>query len=387
MTPSHRLRLLLLPPWPRCAAPPRRRGAARPRAPATCPGEVVVRYERSADRAARAAVQRADRRRRAARVRAAHPRAEDPRRPDASPRRCASCAPGPRSPPRRRTRSPARARSSRADPGNAGVPGGWQQIQWNFLAEHRRQRARRLAAADRRRPPRRRGRDRRGARHGRRLQRPRALPALGRVDLAAHDHLPPLAGLPRAATSWRATTSSTTTRGPNDENGHGTHVVGHDRRGHRTTTSASPASPTARGSCPCACSTGSARATASRSRAGIRFAARNGADVINLSFEFGTAGDPRRDPGHPRRAALRAPQGRARGRRLRQRGRAQRRLPGARLAGAVGRRDHPARLRGRVLQQRRQPRHRRPRRRRGRPRSPATPTAGPTSGPAATSSR
>ena len=53
-----------------------------------------------------------------------------------------------------------------------------------------------------------------------------------------------------------------------------------------TTASASPGSPSAPRSCPSACSTATARATARRSRAGIRFAAKHGADVINLSFEF-----------------------------------------------------------------------------------------------------
>ena len=38
------------------------------------------------------------------------------------------------------------------DPGGTGEPGGWQQLQWNFLPGDRRQRARRLAAPDRRRP-------------------------------------------------------------------------------------------------------------------------------------------------------------------------------------------------------------------------------------------
>ena len=83
-----------------------------------------------------------------------------------------------------------------------------------------------------------------------------------------------------ARTSSTATASRTTSTatGPSSR-----------RRSRRawTTRSASPAWPTARGSCPCACSTATGRATRSRSPTGIRWAAKHGADVINLSFEFG----------------------------------------------------------------------------------------------------
>ena len=64
------------------------------------------------------------------------------------------------------------------DPGNAGVPAGWQQLQWNFLPETG------VNAPDawqhliERRPARRRGRDGRGGGHRDRLRQPRALPAL-----------------------------------------------------------------------------------------------------------------------------------------------------------------------------------------------------------------
>ena len=58
MTPSHRLRLLLLPVLAVLAVPASA-AAKGPTAHASyVPGEVVVRYQRSADRAARAAVQR-----------------------------------------------------------------------------------------------------------------------------------------------------------------------------------------------------------------------------------------------------------------------------------------------------------------------------------------
>ena len=75
---------------------------------------------------------------------------------------------------------------------------------------------------------------------------------------------------------------------------------------------------------------------------------------------------PRADPEHPGRDPLRPPQGLARRRRLRQRGRRRRRLPRPLQRRPVGRRDHPARLPGRLLQRGHRPRHRRPRRRRRR---------------------
>ena len=72
------------------------------------------------------------------------------------------------------------------------------------------------------------------------------------------------------------------------------------------------------------------------------------------------------DPEHPRRPALRhSPRG-ARGRCGRQRGRRRGRLPRPRARRPLRRRDHRARLRGRVLQHRRAARHLRPGRRAGR---------------------
>ena len=91
--------------------------------------------------------------------------------------------------------SPAGCRRTRATPP---TPGGWQALQWNFLADtgvnapdawvH-------LAQAG---PPGRQGRDRRGAGHRRRLRRPRPLPQV--------------AGPQRRSASSAAGTSSTTTR-------------------------------------------------------------------------------------------------------------------------------------------------------------------------------
>jgi serine protease len=98
------------------------------------PGEVIVRYKRSADRAARAAVQRQTGvgdpkafapRTRVLTIRDGAPVSATLRELRARPE-VATAAPNPI------------ARASGyipQDPGRAGVPGGWQQIQWNFLAE------------------------------------------------------------------------------------------------------------------------------------------------------------------------------------------------------------------------------------------------------------
>ena len=123
----------------------------------------------------------------------------------------------------------------------------------------------------------------------------------------------------------------------------------------------------------------------------IRYAARRGADVINLSLEFPTevraSGDPRR----ARRAALRAQEGRDRGGRGRQPGRRRRGIPGARRLGDRRGSHHRQRLRGRVLERGRRSRrggagrrHRRPQRRQPLGRWS---TAGPTSPAARSTSR
>ena len=82
---------------------------------------------------ARAAVQRDGRRRRPAGLRAAHARAEDPRRRSVAETRARAARAGPSV----ATAAPntiARARAFHPDdPGTAGTPGGWQQMQWNFL--------------------------------------------------------------------------------------------------------------------------------------------------------------------------------------------------------------------------------------------------------------
>ena len=134
MTPSRLLRLLLLPALGVLALPASAPAAAPTAHASYVPGEVIVRYERSADRAARAAVQRETGvgrprvfapRTRALTIRDGQSVTETLRELRARPE-VATAAPNPI------------ARVSAfvpPDPGNAGVAGGWQQLQWNFLPD------------------------------------------------------------------------------------------------------------------------------------------------------------------------------------------------------------------------------------------------------------
>src|SRR5436190_20256392 len=116
------------------ALPAAAQAAGHPKAHASfVPGEVVVRYQRSADRSARAAVQRQTGvgapkvfapRTRVLKIRDGESVADTVRELQARPE-VATAAPN------------AIAHASAyvpQDPGSAGTAGGWQQLQWNFLA-------------------------------------------------------------------------------------------------------------------------------------------------------------------------------------------------------------------------------------------------------------
>jgi serine protease len=116
------------------ALPAAAQAASHPKAHASfVPGEVVVRYQRSADRSARAAVQRQTGvgdpkvfapRTRVLKIRDGETVANTVRELQARPE-VATAAPN------------VVAHASAyvpQDPGSSGTPGGWQQLQWNFLA-------------------------------------------------------------------------------------------------------------------------------------------------------------------------------------------------------------------------------------------------------------
>ena len=108
---------------------------------------------------------------------------------------------------------------------------------------------------------------------------------------------------------------------PNDHNGHGTHVASHDRRGDQQRRSALTGLAYGATIMPVRVLDDHGEGDARDIAAGVRFAVRHGAQVINLSLEFSTDVTASRDPRARRRARLRAPQGRARRRRVGQRGR------------------------------------------------------------------
>jgi serine protease len=285
MTPPHLLRLLLLPALAVLAVPASA-AAKGPTARASyVPGEVVVRYERSADRAARAAVQRETGvggprvfapRTRVMTVRDGQTVSETLRELRARPE-VATAAPNPV------------ARASAflpADPGMAGTPGGWQQIQWNFLAENgvnapdawqRMIDVGRpggtgvtvavldtgVAYSDRGRCP------RSAESNSRRTVTCRRSPDFHTGDFVA--------GYDFVDDDSR----------PNDENGHGTHVSGTIGEGTDDNVGVTGLAYGAR-IMPVRVLDRLGEGDSVAISAGIRFAARNGADVINLSFEFGT---------------------------------------------------------------------------------------------------
>jgi serine protease len=249
------------------------------------PGEVVVRYERSADRAARAAVQRESGvgrpevfapRTRVLTIRDGESVAETVlelrRRPEV-----ATAAPNPI------------ARASAfvpPDPGNAGVSGGWQSLQWNFLAgtgvnapdawqqliDAGRPGGKGVVVAvlDT------------GVAYSNRGRCPRSVESSSRRTIRC-----------RRSPDFR---DGDFVRGydfvdddprPHDENGHGTHVAGTIGEGTGDNIAVTGLAYGAR-IMPVRVLDRLGEGDSAAISAGIRFAARNGAAVINLSFEFGT---------------------------------------------------------------------------------------------------
>jgi len=243
-------------------------GATAP-APAYVPGEVVVRYERGTDRRAEAAVQRA--------TGVGRPRAFAPRTRVLTIRDGQSVADTVREL-RARPEVATAAPNARAhlagfiprDPGRSGVEGGWQELQWNFLA-------------------------------GAGVNAPDAWQHL--LDVGRPGGRGTVVAVLDTGVAYRTRkrfrkstdfSHGDFVRGydfvdddkfPHDENGHGTHVAStigestHNDRGVTGLAYGAKIMPVrvlnARGEGESAVIT-----------AGIRYAVRHGADVINLSFEF-----------------------------------------------------------------------------------------------------
>jgi serine protease len=253
--------------------------------PGYVPGEVIVRYERDADRGDRAAVQRQTGvggprvfapRTRALTIRDGDSIAETLRELRARPE-VATAAPNPI------------ARASAfipSDPGSAGVPGGWQQQQWNFLAGsgvNAPDAWQRLidvgrpggtgvtvAVLDT------------GVAYSNRGRCPRSADSRSRRTVACRRSPDFRKGDFRAGYDF-----VDDDRRPNDENGHGTHVAGTIGEGTGDRIGVTGLAYGAR-IMPVRVLDRLGEGDSVAISAGIRFAARRGADIINLSFEFGT---------------------------------------------------------------------------------------------------
>ena len=200
------------------------------------------------------------------------------------------------------------------DPGISGA--GWQADQWNFLpgtgVDAPRAWDNLFAAGQARRQ----GREDRRARQRRRVRQPRAL-----QEVAGPQGDPLRQGLRLLrARGQRRDACEGSDAHPNDDYGHGTHVVEHDRRDAEQRPR--PDRPRLRrddhpgqGAQPHG--DGDEETIAE----GIRFAVKRGAQIINLSFEFGSRTTSRvADPADRRRRPVRALQGRRDRRRCREHG-------------------------------------------------------------------
>jgi serine protease len=247
------------------------------------PGEVVVRYERDADQAARAAVQRQTGvgepkafapRTRVMKIRDGRSIAETVRELRARPE-VATAAPNP----------VARVTAYvPQDPGVAGVPSGWQNLQWNFTgptsvnapdAWQRMIDVRRpggqgvtVAVLDT------------GVAYSSSGRCPGRTARAARVTCRRSPDF-------RDGDFVRGYDFVDDDSRPNDENGHGTHVAGTIGEGTGDAIAVTGLAYGAR-IMPVRVLDALGEGDSVGISAGIRFAARRGADVINLSFEFGT---------------------------------------------------------------------------------------------------
>ena len=287
MTPSRRLRTLLIASLAALVIPTVTAAAAeRPTAHASyVPGEVIVRYERSAGKAARARVQRA--------TGVGNPRVFAPRTRALTIKDGQSVAETLRelrARPEVATAAPNTIASASSyipsDPGNAGVAGGWQHLQWNFLAQT-------------------------GVNAPDAWQR---MIDVGRpggqgVTVAVLDTGVAYSDRGRCPRSAESSSRRTITcrrspdfhdgdfvsgydfvdddARPNDENGHGTHVAGTIGEGTGDNVGVTGLAYGAR-VMPVRVLDRLGEGDSVAISAGIRWAAAHGADVINLSFEFGT---------------------------------------------------------------------------------------------------
>ena len=156
------------------------------------------------------------------------------------------------------------------DPGRAGSDGGWQDAAVELPRPRGRQRARRLAAPDRRRAP------------GGRGATVAVLDTGVAYRTASASAARPTS---RAATSCRGYDFVDDDRFPHDENGHGTHVastIGESTNNGRGVTGLAYGAKIM----PVRVLDARGEGDSAAITAGIRYAVRHGADVINLSFEF-----------------------------------------------------------------------------------------------------